>query len=60
MPKKYTIYRGFIVTENSKERTCGIYLNASDEVPVRIVDDGELDSEIDDLEKELKEAEGTG
>ena len=58
MPRKYTIYRGFIITENPKERTCGIYLNSNDEEPIRIVNDGELDSEINELEQELEKAEG--
>ena len=56
MPKQYTIYKGFIVTRNPKERTVSIYKHRSDNVAMRTVEEDSLDSEIDTIEQE--EAEG--
>lgn len=58
MPKNYRIYNGLIVTDNPKEGTHGIYLKASDKEPIRIVNFGELNSETNEINKELEEAEG--
>ena len=55
MPKKYSIYRGYIITRNPKERTVSIYKHRSDDTALLTVEEDKLDSEIDILEQEEAE-----
>lgn len=49
-PVNYEIIRGYIVTKNYRDGTCGIYTRSKK--LLRIVEDGHLMSEIDELEND--------
>lgn len=49
--KNYSVYKGFYITDNRKERTYSIYTKQKEFLSTVGYD--ELDSEIRELEKEL-------